>query len=77
MYGKECDYIMLMFYSQLSHEKEEAERRELQKMLMGDDGKDKGDKSSKSKSKDDDSGPAVWNVLELYIIKHYTRYLIL
>lgn len=51
---------MLMFCTQLSHEKEEAERRELQKMLMGgDDGKDKGDKSSKSKSKEDDSGPAV------------------
>lgn len=51
--------------SQLSHEKEEAERRELQKMLMGDDGKDKGDKSSKSKSKDDDSGPAVGRKLKI------------
>lgn len=68
---------MLMFCTQLSHEKEEAERRELQKMLMGgDDGKDKGDKSSKSKSKEDDSGPAVWSVLKLYIIKRHTRYLI-
>ena len=54
-----CINFIVMFCSQLSHEKEEAERRELQKMLMGgDDGKDKGDKSSKSK-KDDDSGPAV------------------
>lgn len=52
--------------SQLSHEKEEAERRELQKMLMGgDDGKDKGDKSSKSKSKEDDSGPAVGRKLKI------------
>nr|XP_022324480.1 transcription initiation factor TFIID subunit 1-like isoform X2 [Crassostrea virginica] len=51
--------------SQLSHEKEEAERRELQKMFMGgDDGKDKGDKSSKSK-KDDDSGPAVGRKLKI------------
>lgn len=56
MYGKECDYIMLMFCLQLFYEKEEAERREFQKMLMGDDGKDKGDKFSKFKFKDDDFG---------------------
>lgn len=46
-------------------------------MLMGDDGKDKGDKFSKFKFKDDDFGFVVWNVLELYIIKYYIRYLIL
>ncbi|XP_061189439.1 transcription initiation factor TFIID subunit 1-like isoform X1 [Saccostrea echinata] len=51
--------------SQLSHEKEEAERRELRKMLMGgEDGKDKGDKLSKSK-KEEDSGPAVGRKLKI------------
>lgn len=38
---------------QLSHEREEAERRELHKMLLGEDSKDKKGQSSQG-GKDDD-----------------------
>jgi hypothetical protein len=44
---------MIHIVLQLSHEKEEAERRELQKMLMGEGREDKEDDKSPRKKKKD------------------------